>query len=418
MEHSTHYAVLGVHPGANLKAIRSSFRQKAKLLHPDVPSGDARFFIRMSEAYEVLSDPSRREAYDRSRRRSSTRSRRWWQGAGRTGPFGRAAPSRPAQDRWKGAPTGAGPDQPSSRSANRPPPVIMTRVMSMAVPRSGKLKIRGVTGDIRIATTTHENLWETTRRKFEATDSARLARHVIQVRVSGLTHHVRHMRIRPTDFGAEVRCMAHEGTANKKDKAAGPASPRTKPQLSLEITVPEEMEIDLNDVSGAILLGNMKGKLAAKVLGGIIRIGQVGDLNLHLQGNSCAFIAKAQGNVDLMSSDGSRIFLGGAVHRLRAVLEHQASAELATTIDILQTQVFDQASLNVKKSVGEAHCDAQGSAQIRLFQVKTHLDVYRSHSARIDVLHDRQGGFASAPLPTTPRNANGNNSDEVFAMDS
>jgi hypothetical protein len=224
------------------------------------------------------------------------------------------------------------------------------------------------------------------------------------------------MRIRPTDFGAELQYMAHAGTANKKDKAAGPASPRTKPQLSLEITVPEEMEIDLSDVSGAILLGNMKGKLAAKVLGGIIRIGQVGDLNLHLQGNSCAFIAKAQGNVDLMSSDGSRAYLRGTVHRLRVVLEHQASADLAATIDVLRTQVLDQARLNVNESVGEAHCDVQGRGRIRLARVKTHLAVHRSHSARIDVLHDRQGGFASAPLPTTPRNANGNNADEVFAM--
>ena len=131
----------------------------------------------------------------------------------------------------------------------------MTRVMSMAVPRSGRFKVRGVAGDIRIVTTTRDNLWETTRRKFDATDSTRLARHVIQVRVKGLTQQVRSMRVCPTDFGAELCCMVKEKTAKEMGDTDSSASSRTKPQLSLEITVPEEMTIDLQDVSGSIVLG-------------------------------------------------------------------------------------------------------------------------------------------------------------------
>jgi curved DNA-binding protein CbpA len=64
-----YYGLLGVPVGASQTAIRVAYRQLAKRLHPDA-SGVAETsapFRRLVEAYEVLSDPVRRRAYDARR---------------------------------------------------------------------------------------------------------------------------------------------------------------------------------------------------------------------------------------------------------------------------------------------------------------------------------------------------------------
>lgn len=71
-EMKDYYAQLGVGPDASLDLIKSSYRKKAALYHPDRnPDKDAaQKFRAIQEAYELLSDPQRRESYDDSRRRS------------------------------------------------------------------------------------------------------------------------------------------------------------------------------------------------------------------------------------------------------------------------------------------------------------------------------------------------------------
>ena len=67
-----YYAQLGVSPDATLDVIKASYRKKASQFHPDRnpdPSA-AHKFREAQEAYEVLSDPERKNAYDDSRRRS------------------------------------------------------------------------------------------------------------------------------------------------------------------------------------------------------------------------------------------------------------------------------------------------------------------------------------------------------------
>ncbi len=59
----THYEVLGVPPDAGPEEIKSAYRRLSLLVHPD-RGGSAALFRSLAEAYEVLSDPRRRAAYD------------------------------------------------------------------------------------------------------------------------------------------------------------------------------------------------------------------------------------------------------------------------------------------------------------------------------------------------------------------
>ncbi|MGK2953496.1 MAG: DnaJ domain-containing protein [Thiobacillus sp.] len=64
--------ILGVSPGAATDLIKSAYRKKAAQYHPDKnqsPDAATRF-REAQEAYEVLSDPARRKAYDEYRQRS------------------------------------------------------------------------------------------------------------------------------------------------------------------------------------------------------------------------------------------------------------------------------------------------------------------------------------------------------------
>jgi DnaJ-class molecular chaperone len=66
------YRILGVSPSATADLIKAAYRKKAAQYHPDKnQSTDAATrFREAQEAYEVLSDPERRKAYDEYRQRS------------------------------------------------------------------------------------------------------------------------------------------------------------------------------------------------------------------------------------------------------------------------------------------------------------------------------------------------------------
>ena len=63
-----YYEVLGVSRGASEQDVKKAFRRLARELHPDVNTHDPAAeekFKEAAEAYEVLSDPERRQIYDR-----------------------------------------------------------------------------------------------------------------------------------------------------------------------------------------------------------------------------------------------------------------------------------------------------------------------------------------------------------------
>ena len=67
-----HYTALGLSSSATLTDIKQAFRQQASKSHPDknpAPEASARFRA-LQSAYELLSDPDKRQAYDDNRRRN------------------------------------------------------------------------------------------------------------------------------------------------------------------------------------------------------------------------------------------------------------------------------------------------------------------------------------------------------------
>jgi len=67
LKYKDYYEILGVSKNADEKEIKSAYRKLAKKYHPDLHQGDdaaAEKFKEISEAYEVLSDKSKRKKYD------------------------------------------------------------------------------------------------------------------------------------------------------------------------------------------------------------------------------------------------------------------------------------------------------------------------------------------------------------------
>jgi DnaJ-class molecular chaperone len=64
---SNFYNVLGIKENSSPSEIKSAYRGLSMEYHPDRPNGDEEKFKKISEAYETLSDPDKRQMYDINR---------------------------------------------------------------------------------------------------------------------------------------------------------------------------------------------------------------------------------------------------------------------------------------------------------------------------------------------------------------
>jgi molecular chaperone DnaJ len=66
MADHNHYDTLHLNPAASQAEIKQSYRRLVKLFHPDSNSetADHHQIVRINAAYEILSDPQKRQSYD------------------------------------------------------------------------------------------------------------------------------------------------------------------------------------------------------------------------------------------------------------------------------------------------------------------------------------------------------------------
>lgn len=69
------YDLLDLDRSADVRQIRGAYRRLAKRYHPDASRDDGRMFVALRNAYETLSDPNRREDWDRRHPGSGRRPR-------------------------------------------------------------------------------------------------------------------------------------------------------------------------------------------------------------------------------------------------------------------------------------------------------------------------------------------------------
>ena len=78
-----YYTLFEVPPAADIASIRSAFRKKAKSCHPDLfqqlPAEELQSrqkeFVRLTQAYEILADPEKRQLFDRQLAKCGTKAR-------------------------------------------------------------------------------------------------------------------------------------------------------------------------------------------------------------------------------------------------------------------------------------------------------------------------------------------------------
>ncbi|MBI3992404.1 MAG: J domain-containing protein [Candidatus Lambdaproteobacteria bacterium] len=368
-----YYDTLGVSPQATQTEIKASFRQLAKVYHPDMSGGDALRFASIKEAYEVLSTPHRRQWYDRQANAAQAR-----------------APRRSSRR------NGARPFRPQASSR-------YTRIMSIAISRAGLFSIERLTGSIAIQPTTPDNLWQSTLDKFGEDDPRRLSRHIIQIKVTGDRDHVRAVYPVATEVGIAVERQDTDGEAEMFGR--NPAGARQSGEgismrggidghmgtlgkpLHIQATVPKGIALQFDDIQGPIDLGDQEAELVARLhKANLLRAGRLAHASLILRDHSRAHVAHVEGNADVMSLDRSRALLGGRFERFRCVIEQQGLVEILGPVEALLAEVHGMGYLNARNKVADAHLDIGDNGLVQIARLLDSLQGTRSGNGRVKVL--------------------------------
>lgn len=352
------YARLGIQPGATLDEIKSAFRTLAKKHHPDANGGRSAYFWQIKEAYDALSDNAQRESFERIHKK--TQSYKSWKP-----PFFSRKDTTPDPSA-----TAAKPD------VNTPPPQpVVSRLMSIAIPRSGTLLFEGVDGKIIVEPTDVENLWPTTLSKFGMAERERLSRHIIQVKVTAERDLARSAQLEASDFGVHFR-MDLSGEKSK-----------VKKPIVVRVTAPREIALHFKETLGSIVLGDMDCEIRARLSGNtFLRANRIKRAGLNLSGNSRAFLARLEGNLDILLTDQARAACDGRLHLLRTVVEKESKLEILAPVEQMQAEVNGVGVINAKGIVTTAQCNALGNGYIRINELKSGIVKSQKQRGRIDVL--------------------------------
>jgi curved DNA-binding protein CbpA len=377
-----YYETLGVEPSASTDDIKAAYRTLVKRYHPDVEGGDPVLFTRITEAYEVLSEPKRREQFDQALKQRDR---------------AREVFSRPLR------PEGLQPEGPISAEDLGPP---LTRVMSMAVPSGGRVLFEGLNGEFSILPTTPDAIWDTTREKFAGEDAAALARRILQLRLSGAREIVRRLKPVPVSFGIRLQGLGKEMWLGGMDEAVGAEALSrgggafvdwSVSPVTLAATMPAGIPLYLYDLSGKIDVGDLNSEVVAMLdEKTFLRTGAISGANVNLNGKAKAHLRQLNGSADVMVFGQGQILISGAVRRLRVVTEHEAHVEVIGTVDWLQATIGGRSYLNMKATVNRAHCDVRGGAYAKFAKVLTSVQGSRSGAAGIDIL---EGPPKKPPMP-------------------
>ena len=397
-----YYLRLGLEPGASFEEIKDSFRTLAKRYHPDVGAGNAQMFARIKEAYDALSNNEQRSQFERiyqgsdhhqsvwqnlARRVANLRKKAGWgtdtpqqEKSEQQGPQQRPQPqATPFTQRTAQATQRQARPAPKPQTDNQEP--VITRLMSIALPRGGQLVLEDISAQWIIEPTTPETLWETTLNKFGREDPQRLAQHVIQLRVTGRRGLARAVELGATDIGVGARSMRDEN-GNKPHLHMNPfLNP-----LTIRATVPVGTKLVLKNLGGTISLGDLQGELRGRLKGRTtLRAGRITKASLTLHEKSRAIISRLDGDADILMTDSSKALLNGRIERLRAVVEKEGQLEVLAPMGKLHAEVNGKGLLHAKSPVDTVQCNVFGNGHVFIAELRSTIISNTRDQGRVDV---------------------------------